>query len=668
MPLRVERWVLAHLLCVGASLVASLVADGRHIFPAVDDDHRMAWLQNAVKQSVHMLEINQCGSETKHSCGGRDFSNGALAVYLLSGGVNTSGAMYYLKKVRPDGSFVGQAYCALLHEPQFVDSLNTDDRAWFIDTINEALPSLSEWKGADVSYSNMYFMGMVNSILCGEGNITGINATLGHSAAKNGYSLLSDWKSFAAQAGNHEFNSPTYYWVQINAIQLGCMYSTTAAKEDLCQILDHIWANVAANYFYPTEAMSGPHSRDYDFLFGHGALQVHTYINGLGTHPPVCETDDAHCERTTDGQNALVYLNALRVRDGSGIGHRVPELILQLSLISPVRIVESKWLGQMKDANNQSDRFGDRYNYIVAGRYSIGSASSDYITNTHVAYYPHPQDKLVDIEFALPNMSQLLPIPSITIVPGWRDQPYGHFYEPLTQKPSHLASHPGNVQFQNLLLQTNALNPTEQLDGFNQTVFSNLATNIILPLHNVSLLLIDGKPVKYPTTSTFSMDLAVDNTLTFQVMQTCATIRILHLDGVGGVLPALELKGDRFGMPLGAIRIAGYHYRGTNRTLSSSTHVKSAFLFLVDVCEKPEEVYDQNKEVRRAAVTLETTEAYEWIVSARIREKTLEVVRDISEPHCERWSCLINRTIDGKIIVRKTLQVNGKLIGRLPEP
>ena len=164
------------------------------------------------------------------------------------------------------------------------------------------------------------------------------------------------------------------------------------------------------------------------------------------------------------------------------------------------------------------------------------------------------------------------------------------------------------------------------------------------------------------------MDLAVDNTLTFQVMQTCATIRILHLDGVGGVLPALELKGDRFGMPLGAIRIAGYHYRGTNRTLSSSTHVKSAFLFLVDVCEKPEEVYDQNKEVRRAAVTLETTEAYEWIVSARIREKTLEVVRDISEPHCERWSCLINRTIDGKIIVRKTLQVNGKLIGRLPEP
>jgi hypothetical protein len=639
------------------------------IFPAKDDAERMAWLKVAVDAAVTKLDINHCGNQgTILPCGGRDFSNGALGIYLLSEGKNVSGIMHWLRRVQPGGSFVGQAFCSLAHEPTFMNSLNEIDKAWFIESMNKALPGLSSWKGADVSYSNMYFMGMTNCMICGEAPM--VNSTLGQAAAENGYKLLEEWKQYAASAGNHEFNSPTYYWVQINAIQLGCMYAKRNAKAnaDLCQILDHLWANVAANFFSPTETLSGPHSRDYDFVFGHGALQVHTYINGLGTHAPICEAHDAHCERTNGGQNALILLNALRARDASGIGYIVPEDILKLSRISPVRIVESKWLGQQRDANNQSDRFGDRYNYVVTGQYTIGSTSADYITNTHHAYYPHPQDKLVDIEFGVPDMSQLHPIPSITIVPGWKDQPYGHFYVPSTDKPSHLATHPGNVQFENILLNTNALNPTEQLDGFNQTVFDNLATSVILPLDHVAAFVVDGIVVSIPRDGPFVKGLGIGNTVTMRVQNTCATIRVLHVDGAGGVEPVVELKADQYGIPLGAMRIAAYHYRGPNQTLPDSTHVKTAFLFLMDTCESQSELLNLNEEVRTTPVHIETTDDMEWVVEAVVRKKTLKVVRDISEPHCLRWSCLINRTIDGNVVSRKSLQVNGKIVGPLPPP
>ena len=269
-------------------------------------------------------------------------------------------------------------------------------------------------------------------------------------------------------------------------------------KEKLCQIADHVFANVFANYFKPTETMSGPHSRDYDFLFGHGALQVHTYINGLGQHSPICEYHDAHCERTNDEQNALTLLNAVRARDDSGIGYVPPMEIRRLAEL-PIRTIESKYLGQKKTANNESSIFGDRYNYVVSGKYTIGSTTSDYITNTHLVYYPHPQDKLVSMNFAVSNMSQYLPTPSVTVVPDWMDNPYGHIYQPNIDKPSHLASHPGCVQHKNVLLNTNAINPTEQLDGFNQTVFDSLATNIILPLHNVTESLRNGQAIKLST-------------------------------------------------------------------------------------------------------------------------------------------------------------------------
>eukprot|EP01052_Picozoa_sp_SAG31_P038063 SAG31_NODE_5015_length_2800_cov_2.011847_2_plen_79_part_00 len=67
---------------------------------------------------------------------------------------------------------------------------------------------------------------------------------------------------------------------------MGYLYAKRpGAKAVFKAILDHTWADVAANYFSPSQVLSGPSSRDYDFLYGHGALMVHTYAQGL---PGVC--------------------------------------------------------------------------------------------------------------------------------------------------------------------------------------------------------------------------------------------------------------------------------------------------------------------------------------------------------------------------------------------
>ena len=639
-------------------------------------DRITSWLIPAVKKSLSEANANACGPHpTPHPCAGRDISNAAVSTYLISaiennGSINTTGTMHFLSQVQPDVGFVGNGFCALAHEEKFTNALNETSKTYLLHSINKALPSLSIWQSIDVSYSNMYFMGMINCIICGEA--PGVDRKLGTAAAQHGYDLLDKWLIYAASAGNHEFDSPTYYWVQMNALSLGCMYAkNTMQKKKICSILEHLWADVASSFFQPTETLSGAHSRDYDFLYGHGALQVLTYINGLGTHPPICEFKDAHCERTDDGQNALVLLNAWHARDDSGIGHKPLSSTLALSKI-PIRIIQSKWLGQNRTKNNLTAKMGDRYNYIRSGLFAIGSVSQDYITNTHHTYEPCPQDKLISIDLALPNMTQFHPVPSITLVHDWLDHPWGHlFANNPTKKPSHLAPHPGNVQHENILLATSALNPSEKLDGFQISGFESLATNVILPTKATYYYVWGDSVPSIPPTNNYTrqINLSSSSTVGIQVANSCLAIRILACDGVQEYNPTIEIKADEFGISLGAFRLVLYHYKGKNASLSSTSHVANGFLMVVDECDgsSGSGLISLVNEVANVVVD-EIYNEETWKIKAAVRGTVLEVERDVSVPHCQSWDCVVYRKINGTDVVPKSLRVNGNIVVPLPLP
>lgn len=438
-----------------------------------DEETRLHWLGQAMQRL-----IDQCAgraaltpyADLRLPCGGRDVPDSALGRLDVSAGNDTAGCMAALR--RQPGvqvSFGGQAWPAIWY--RYHSRFNTSDRAWIWQQINRSAAAAVAVSnathsavragtgnvGVDVSYNNMYYMNMVNVALMGE--IAG-NAR----AAELGYRLIDDWLQYARTADLHEFGSPTYYWVQINSLYMGYMYAKRPGAKALFQaILDHTWADIAANYFIPSQTLSGPKSRDYDFLYGHGALMVHTYAQGFpgATNGSlVCEYNDTHCERNDAGQNAFALHNQLHAD-----GYRLPASILALAS-APTREVHARFVGQRRDRNGNMRRFAERSNFVRNDSYAIGCASQDYITNTHSKYFPGPQDKLLTIQLGALNQSMVRPVPEITIQPDYLDCPYGHIHEKLTDKPSHLAFHPGMVQARNVLLATTAINVQDTLDGF----------------------------------------------------------------------------------------------------------------------------------------------------------------------------------------------------------
>jgi hypothetical protein len=213
-------------------------------------------------------------------------------------------------------------------------------------------------------------------------------------------------------------------------------------------------------------------------------------------------------------------------------------------------------------------------------------------------YFAGPQDKLVDLEWGVPNMSMLRPVPALTVVPDYLDAPYGHLHEPTTDKPSHLALHPGVVQHREALLVTTAINTQDTLDGFvlNNSggvagdVWRSVSTSVILPAVAATAWVkraSDGaiRTVSFGDRTPFAEAIAVGDTVGLAAGRTAVAIRILVVDGVRGhPTPAVVLKGDHGGLALGAVRLVGYHSPAGQQYVpapSSDTHLRFAFLLWV---------------------------------------------------------------------------------------
>lgn len=439
--------------------------------------------------------------------------------------------------------------------------------------------------------------------------------------------------------------------------------------------------------------ISGPHSRDYDFLFGHGALQVHLYAQSLpGMAPPVCETHDIHCERTDDTQNVFALLNLMLGAEG----YKLPNRLLELTKTRS-NTVSSGFIGQERDANGNMARFSQRYNFVQRGSFTIGSASQDYITNTHSEYFPGPQDKLFDLELGKPNMSMYQPTPAITFVPDYLDAPYGHILEPKTKKPSHLALHPGFVQSTNAVLFSTAINVEDTLDGFklrttrdgNDTDYwHSVSTSIILPLQAGSAIHVSTKDKKHSKIKfgsvPFVQALDIGDTIAVGIGRGAAAIKVGILDAASGHSASLVLKGDLAGMELGALRIVGYHSGSPYVPAQSDTHLR--FAGLVKTSELAADassalgqagIVSLANEVALAPLTSSVcSDSSIWTLSSVIATvdgmTAMAIDRNVSTTHNHQqahksWNRLISRRINGsEITVPKFLTINGSPAPAIP--
>jgi len=130
------------------------------------------------------------------------------------------------------------------------------------------------------SYTNIFLMKTWNCIAIGE-------ATGRPGLADEGYAMLDRWLLHAWDCGVHEYVSPTYYGTDLDSLGLIARFARRRAGRRAAEAaLRLFWTDIAANWFEPGLRLGGAHSRDYDYLTGHGYLDWHLRLAGwIPTEP-----------------------------------------------------------------------------------------------------------------------------------------------------------------------------------------------------------------------------------------------------------------------------------------------------------------------------------------------------------------------------------------------
>ena len=223
------------------------------------------------------------------------------------------------------------------------------------------------------------------------------------------------WLNYTTTLGGwHEFDSPTYTAVQTNALySLYLFCADEGVREAAGKALDVLWHGIAASWFPGGHMLGGPHSRDYDSLFGKGMLNGQLgLVLGFRSKDErqdelyQCEYKDVHCEaivcpadefmsaadvdncRGSGLQGIFAYLNFVSYAPSASgpQGFVVAASAAALANVAEVS-VEKRW---------QEGPAGD-YHLYKEEAFAMGVISDDFNINLHGDCVPYPinaQDKV----------------------------------------------------------------------------------------------------------------------------------------------------------------------------------------------------------------------------------------------------------------------------------
>ena len=159
----------------------------------------------------------------------------------------------------------------------------------------------------------------------------------------------------------------------------------------------------------------------------------------------------------------------------------------------------------------------------------------------------------------------------------------------------------------------------------------------------------DGKHAN--TSEQFVIDGRVDSVVVLREGKSAVAIRVIHADGYGKVPPSIALKGDPVGLKYGAVRLAIYHYAGSDRVLAHK-RFRVGLLIIAGSCDSAaDEVALAHK--AQSAQVRDLLTAHDWSVSATVNGETQG--EDIDLTGADQPV----RTIDGAPVPRHILTVNG---------
>ena len=153
------------------------------------------------------------------------------------------------------------------------DTMRAEARALLATLLEHGVEGLRRHR-VNESYTNIALMNAGNLLLLGE--------ALGRAdIAAEGAARLDRVVLYTAEAGVHEYTSPTYYGVDLDDVMLIEVFSRNErARAQARALRDLLWSDVALNWFGPAGKLAGAHSRDYDYLRGLGYLDQQLQANG----------------------------------------------------------------------------------------------------------------------------------------------------------------------------------------------------------------------------------------------------------------------------------------------------------------------------------------------------------------------------------------------------
>ena len=142
-----------------------------------------------------------------------------------------------------------------------------------------------------VWYTNIWLLKNCNLALTGQGVVDGgghvlvpASSTVTNDARTN----LMNWVTAVRTNGIHEFMSPTYTGVQLEALGYICLFSSDPDIQTIAQqAWKLIWIDMYASWFYQNQRIGGTHSRTYEFLLDedHATDRFYWAVSHLSAPP-----------------------------------------------------------------------------------------------------------------------------------------------------------------------------------------------------------------------------------------------------------------------------------------------------------------------------------------------------------------------------------------------
>ena len=162
---------------------------------------------------------------------------------------------------------------AALLRLRFSDTLTPSARTTLEALLTDAVAGLRGHE-VKVEYTNIFVMKAWGLIATGE--------ALGQpDVASDGYARWQSWLKFTARHGIGEYGAVTYYGVDLDSLALLARFAgRPEVRAQAATAMHYLWADIAAIWWAPGDRLSGANARSYDYLYGRGYLEAHTWTAG----------------------------------------------------------------------------------------------------------------------------------------------------------------------------------------------------------------------------------------------------------------------------------------------------------------------------------------------------------------------------------------------------